>query len=227
MSGLAELGSDSRDDLLVWIDHREEEDAIVRAISERLDAQDALEAEWRDDGLWVRYHGQQHRLPLTGSALDRYVVISSVAALIADRYAVFFDESSRGDDTHGLLVVSKTDLAFLDEQTRQVLARDFSPLELGLDYFGGIRIPYLGHDDHNPDCLAELQAQQRATEELVRNVMASPTMQQALTDTRREIAALQAGKASGGRWRALRRFALTALALFVVLRVVRCVAERW
>jgi len=138
-------------DVLVGFDWRQEEDSIVSAVSERLAPEDALLPDLEGEELWVTWHGERYRLPLTITPHDRYVAVSSLAALLAGRYRFWVLKTSLDTDTHALLVLGTAEAAYLEARHARWLARHFEPLDLGFDYFNGIRVPYWGHEDHNPE----------------------------------------------------------------------------
>lgn len=138
------LADDAGEEALLWVDHREEEDWLVEALSARLAPEDEMTTEWRDDDMMLLHAGTWHRLPLTMSPVDRYVAIGSVLALVKDRYAFFVENDSLEGDTHGLLVASHAELAASSEATRRALAARFTRLAPGFDHFGGGTVPYIG-----------------------------------------------------------------------------------
>src|SRR5262245_2206219 len=141
----------------IFIDHREEEESIVLSVSERLAPADAL-ATRCDETLFVTFRGQEHRIPLTISRHDRYVAVSSLAELLKDDYRFFVLVPSLNSDTHGLLVVPKS-----VAEAWNPLPEHLAPLELGFDYFGQIKVPYLFHEDWAPDFARESEFQRQAS----------------------------------------------------------------
>jgi len=138
------------DDVYIYIDHREEESSIVEYVSERLAPDDALAVGEDDEHMMVRYRDQDYLIPLQYSRHDRYIMISSLAELLGERYAFFVLEPSLGDDTHGLLVVKKSDL-----EGWPAVPAHLGALRLGYDYFNDIQVPYLHHENHAPDFAAD------------------------------------------------------------------------
>jgi hypothetical protein len=134
------------DDAFVFIDHREEETAIVEYVSERLAPEDALEVEEDDEQIAVRHRGTLHRVPLQMSPHDRYIMISSLAVMLAGRYRFFLHKPSLDGDTHGLLVVPESDALAWGAVPDHLV-----PLALGHDYFNDLRVPYLNHETQAPD----------------------------------------------------------------------------
>jgi hypothetical protein len=133
-------------DAYVFIDHREEETSIVEYVSARLSPEDVLEVEEDEEQILVSHQGRVHPIPLQLSLHDRYIMISSLAELLRERYQFFLLRPSLGDDTHGLLVVSQSDVRSWDAVPDYLVA-----LELGYDYFNGIRVPYLNQEACAPD----------------------------------------------------------------------------
>jgi hypothetical protein len=151
-------------DTLVWVDWRQEEDAIVSAVSTRLAPDDALVPDLQGEELWVTWRGARHRLPLTITPHDRYVAISSIAALLAGLYRFWVLKNSLDSDTHALLVLAAPEAADLETRHAAWAARHFEPLDIGLDYFNGIRVPYWGNENNNPDFEREARQMREARE---------------------------------------------------------------
>lgn len=213
--------SDRWDDeeALVWIDHREEEDALLRAFAERLPADDGLVPFWRDDQLWLRWRGAEHRIPLTFSAVDRYVALHSLATLLTPDYRLLVQRDSLESDTHGLLLMPEAEWQGLDAAARARLDAGFAPLEPGIDGFSGLRVPYLGHEDEGADAAEQRRAMSARSDAYVDDLMKSPQMQHAMRDFRRDMAALAAPRRPF--WRRHGRTLLLALGLFILLRLLR------
>lgn len=131
--------SEEDDDAYIFIDHREEESFIAMAVSERLAPEHALEVKESDDGISVVHQGVEHAIPLQFSPHDRYTMISSLANLLAEDYRFFLLRPSLDSDTHGLLVARRSDVDGWGATPGHLV-----PLELGLDYFHDVRVPYLG-----------------------------------------------------------------------------------
>jgi hypothetical protein len=216
------IRNDDYQELLVVVDHREDEGVIVEEISHHLDEAHVLLPIPKGDELWVEYRGVVHHIPLTQTRLDRYVTISSVASIIGSDYAVLIEAETTGDDTHGLLVVRNSVLAMLEPGERGVLDGRFSALEVGTDYFSGIRIPYAGNEANNPDWAAELEQQQARTKQFTDQVMHGPEVQQALHEMRQDISAAERRLARNVAWRnRLSVVVVLIVLMLIVMRVVR------
>jgi hypothetical protein len=139
-----------------FIDSHEEPGVIIPQVSKWLAPEHALTARVADDAdhLFVAFRGQEHRIPLTLAWYDQYVEVSSLAELLQDDYRFFVLAPTLGSDTHGLLVAPiATALSW------EPLPEHLIPLELGFDYFGKIRVPYLNHEDSAPGFARESGAQ--------------------------------------------------------------------
>lgn len=140
----------------VFLDHREEPGSIIEQVSARLAPEHALTARVDEEAehLFATYRGHEGRIPLTLAWYDQYVEISSLAELLKDDYRFFVLAPTLGSDTHGLLVVPIANaLAWVP------LPEHLIPLQLGFDYFGQIKVPYLNHEDSAPDFARESGAQ--------------------------------------------------------------------
>ena len=139
------------DEAYLWIDHREDDAAIVELISARLAPDDELTVDESEDRMSVRHRGQAHLIPLQYIPQDRYTVISSLAKLLRGNYAFFLLRPSPVTDTHGLLVVPLNDTAGWSQPPGHL-----TPLKLGYDYFHGVDIPYVHQEQSTRNALAGL-----------------------------------------------------------------------
>jgi len=133
-------------DAYVHVSNSTPDDFIVEGISSRLAASDALTPTNKDDQLFVEFRGQQHRIPLTDSLHDRYVTVSSLVELLKGHYRFFLNEASTLSSTHELLVATVA-----EAQSWGSLPQHLTELQPGVDYFVGIRVPYLNHEDAAPE----------------------------------------------------------------------------
>jgi hypothetical protein len=139
------------DDAYLWIDHREDDAAIVELISARLAPEDALSVDESEDRMSVRHRGQEHVIPLQYIPQDRYTVISSLAELLRGNYAFFLLRPSLVTDTHGLFVVPLNNAAGWGQ-----LPDHLTPLKLGYDYFHDVDLPYVHQEQSTRDALTGL-----------------------------------------------------------------------
>ncbi len=148
-SSLVLLDEEEFDEQFVVIDHRSEEEEVVEAIAEKI--VESLDSFWEDDELWVSLNGERYKLPLTVTPHDRYVAISSLAELLKQQYTFWLATDSLQDDTHYLLILSNQVSEELKKEHSEFMQDKLTELELGHDYFGGLDVPYLHHEDHNPE----------------------------------------------------------------------------
>lgn len=169
---LVSLDEDTFDDALLWIDHRSQEDEIIFEVADYLN--EPLFAEWRDDKLWLCYANSESGananahtgseadqcwlLPLTFTRHDRYVALSSLAEVLKDKYSFWLVEGRLGDDTHGVLILSHEVALQLQTEHPEWLAAMLVPMQLGFDYFNEIKVPYLGHENNNPEFAQQSEA---------------------------------------------------------------------
>jgi hypothetical protein len=126
----------------IVVDWKEEEEEIVKCFARHLPEEKL--APLRKGGLlWVRYNDRQHQIPLTDSARDQYVAISSLASIVRPKYEVRLLKATLDSDTHALLVLPRATWKFLERQHPKWV-RQFRPLRLGKDYFGSGKVPYVG-----------------------------------------------------------------------------------
>lgn len=162
------LGMDAIDDWVLWIGWRRQGTVNVRQLDEKLQYFDKLSAECSEGQFWINLNGEQHVLPPnTGDDHDTYVVISSVAWLLKDSYDFWLLKHLTGDvDRHAILVTTKAQSDELTANYPGPASRWFIPLKLGHDYFCGIDVPYLDHEDHNP----LFDAQREAVAPIIRRI---------------------------------------------------------
>jgi hypothetical protein len=179
---IVSLNEDDFDDALLWVDHRSQEDEIIFEVADYLN--EPLFAEWHEDKLWLCYASaegiadvsteanlaanseadvsaepnRQWLVPLTFTRHDRYVALSSLAEVLKDKYSFWLVEGRLGDDTHGLLILSHAVASQLQTEHADWLSATLVPMQLGFDYFNEIKVPYLGHEDNNPEFLQQAEA---------------------------------------------------------------------
>jgi len=144
------MDDESLADACVYIDWREEEEAIVEYFAEKLDEADKLAAIWKGDELWIVYNGKEHKLPLTISPKDRSVALSSLAVVLQPKYEFRFLLQSAGSDTLSFLLLRREEWEELTRSHPDWLNRHFEPMKIGHDYFGDEEIPYVGREGALP-----------------------------------------------------------------------------
>jgi hypothetical protein len=133
-------------DAYLMVDHRDEEAVLLEALSGFLADEDAFTVLEGDEKLRIVHRGVTHDIPLTMTPHDRYVALSSAAAILGDAYRFYLDREYIGSDTHAILIVSARWLAEAPPVPDYLM-----PLERGVDYFASapesapFRIPYFGH----------------------------------------------------------------------------------
>jgi hypothetical protein len=149
----------------IVIDRDDEESFLVEVIAERLAPEHELWVSQDGDDFRVTYVNEEHRIPLAISRHDTYIAISSLAELLKEDYRFFLLVPSLGRDTHRLLVVPAA-----QAQAWGALPAHLKQLELGFDYFGGIKVPYLNHESSAPSFASEsgaLRARSKAMTDLL------------------------------------------------------------
>lgn len=166
---LVALDEEDLQERFCWIDWRSEEREVVEGFSEYMAAEDALTCVDEDDARTIVWRGDTFAIPLTESGSDRYVMIHSVAEIVKDRYTVWGDpESIGGSDTHGFLILSNAVSDALVAQHPAWVAQHLRRLDPGMDEFNGIRVPWFGHETHNPHFARDRAALQDQQTELKR-----------------------------------------------------------
>ena len=185
---IVSLDEDAFDDALLWVDHRSQEDEIIFEVADYLNEplfaewrDDKLwlcyansesganadsganlgsgaSAEANADAHTGSEADKYWLLPLTFTRHDRYVALSSLAEVLKDKYSFWLVEGRLGDDTHGLLILSHEVALQLQTEHAEWLAATLVPMQLGFDYFNEIKVPYLGHENNNPEFLQQAEA---------------------------------------------------------------------
>ena len=152
IAALVALDEDDLQARFCWIDWRSHESEVLEGFSEHMTAEDGLDYVDQDDPGTIAWRGGTFAVPLTGTSSDRYVMIHSVAEIVKERYTVWGDpESIAGSDTHGFLILSNAASDALVAQHPAWVAQHLRRLDPGMDEFNAIRVPWFGHERHNPD----------------------------------------------------------------------------
>lgn len=169
------LDEEARSECFLWIDWRSFETEVVEGIIGLLGEDEVLDFEEDEDGgITVLYNGRRFEIPLTQTGSDRYVMISSMAEILKDRYVIWLDrESAEGADTHGLLLLTQDQSAELLRDHADWAAEHLLAFEPGFDHFNGIKVPFLHHPDHNPDFAAQRQAMDEGRQQVLHALDAS------------------------------------------------------
>jgi hypothetical protein len=157
---LTVMTEDDLDDCVDWIDWRAEEEEVVEAVQARIS--ETLTCSWDDEEFFVYLDNKKLKIPVTLSRCDRYVTISSLAEILKAKYVFFLRNGHEGDDTHGLLIVPIDCVPVMRGKHGDWFSENFGELERGTDHFSGLRIPYFGHENNNPQLREELDAMQAA-----------------------------------------------------------------
>jgi hypothetical protein len=150
----AELVAMHEDDFgELWgvIDHACEDDFVVTIIAVQVEPERTLEVlrEWDeradgDVGMTIALDDATHRIPLTVSRHDRYVVLSSLAWLLRDTHTMFIGRDSLGGDTNKILTLPNAVVADLRAHHAAWLDDKLQVLEPGFDHFNNLAVPHLG-----------------------------------------------------------------------------------
>lgn len=155
---LVEMPEEILDKHISWIDWRSTEEEVVCAVRDQI--KKPLEFVWPDEGYegsyFIKWKGHAFALPLTISGVDRYVTICSLAEILKEEYTFFLRNGFEASDTHGLLVVSNESSKVLRETYDDWLNQNFKKHVQGFDQFSGLRIPYYGNENNNPQLESEL-----------------------------------------------------------------------
>lgn len=151
---LLSLNKEELLDSFGWIDWRGAPDEIFDTFASQLDEDDNIscnEEEFQEDFFVLNYNGTEHRIQLTETESDCYVMICSLAEIIKDKYVVWLEkESAENSDTHGVLIVTKATSLELTLNNSGWVNKHLLELTPGLDMFSGLKIPYYNNYQTNP-----------------------------------------------------------------------------
>lgn len=163
---LVALDAEERSERFIWIDWRSFEVEVVEGIIAFLGDDEDLGFEEEDEAITVIHNGRRFEIPLTHTGSDRYVMISSMAEILKDKYSFWLDRgSAEGADTHGFLPLTHAQSEELLRDHADWAAEHLLAFEPGFDHFHGLKVPFLHHPDHNPDFVAQRQAMDEGRQE--------------------------------------------------------------
>src|SRR5271165_1846933 len=87
---------------LVWVDWKEEDEAIVRYTANAI-SRSELEPEWVDGKLYVRFGDRQHYVPLKFEADEQKITLKTINEALAPDYELRLIKASTDGDTWGYL----------------------------------------------------------------------------------------------------------------------------
>ena len=141
---LTRLSNEKLGEKCVWIDWREEEEEVIKSFAKPLAAADKLEAVPKGEDLSFRYHGQEYKLPLTHSAHDRSVAISSLVEILKDNYDIRLLKWSKETDSRAFLILPKAAWSSLEKENPAWAQSHFEAVPVGTDFFAkGEPVPYV------------------------------------------------------------------------------------
>lgn len=155
------------------VDWRSEEDLVVGEFAERLADPDSLTCnvpESEDEPFVVTYRGTPCIIPLTWSGSDRYVTIGSLVEILKGDYRVYLISGCEADDTHSFILIDESTADDIERNHRAWLDAHLLAVEAGYDYFSGLRVPYYGNENHNPDFAEQRAAQSAAMRDAMNEV---------------------------------------------------------
>jgi hypothetical protein len=118
----------------VVVDWREEEEEIVRIVSEAI-SPDTLSCEWQgEDDLVLLYKDRRRPVGLTFSMRDRYICLRAINDILSGEYELRLFEPSFWSDTHQFLAEAAAWWDALDRQHSERSRAVFRKIDAGLDF---------------------------------------------------------------------------------------------
>ena len=134
-----------------WVDWREDDTDVIEMFRSQLGDSDSIEYVEERGEITVQYRGRSHAIPLTHTGCDRYVVLASLVELVGETHDVWLHKGSMEDDTHGVLVLTRSFSRELREKHASWVKERLQPLKKGVDEFTGLEIPYIGHEQRRAE----------------------------------------------------------------------------
>ena len=148
---LTSLTGEDLDAAFGWVDWRGSEQEVVEAFENQLGDGWDLKLNADNSSTVLSVQGVDHIIPLTGTGSDRYVMLSSLAEILKETHVVWLHKKGMEDDTHGILVLAKGQSDELTNHHGAWVTEHLLPLRKGVDEFGGVAIPYYGHEENAPN----------------------------------------------------------------------------
>ncbi len=165
LSEFVSLEGEDFADQFGWVDWRQDDAAVIEMFRSQLGDSASIEYVEERGDITVQYRGRSYSIPLTHTGCDRYVVLSSLAELLRETHDVWLHKASMEDDTHGVLVLSRSFSRELAEKHASWVKESLQPLRRGIDEFTGLKIPYIGHERRKTEFEKEYRALEAARTE--------------------------------------------------------------
>ena len=160
LSKFVSLNDEEFADQFGWVDWRQDDASVIDVFRSQFGDNGSIEYVEERGEITVQYRGRSYLIPLTHTGCDRYVVLDSLAELVSETHDVWLHKDSMGDDTHGVLVLSRRFSRELTEKHPSWVKARMQPLVKGVDEFTGLEIPYIGDEQRG----AEFEKEYRALE---------------------------------------------------------------
>jgi hypothetical protein len=128
---------DFDDEFVMWVDHRESDDDIVK-MCERVLKTNALDA-WFDDetlDLIVEYRGIRHRIEYPNDFADRDTSIIALHKIVQPEFELRYCTASDGSDGAAILPLRADEWQKLEARCGEKLHRFFEPIDDSFSKFG-------------------------------------------------------------------------------------------
>lgn len=117
----------------IVVDWREEEENIVRSVSDAL-TPDSLTYYWLGEDLVIGYNGMDTPVGLTFSPRDRYICLRAINTVLKGRYELRLFRPSYYSDTHQFLVKPVAWWEAFDRLHPERSSEVFGKIDEGLDF---------------------------------------------------------------------------------------------
>ncbi|MDX1342660.1 MAG: hypothetical protein R3227_09915 [Reinekea sp.] len=144
---LVSLDPDSLDDVFSWVDWRQDDTEVALQFAGQIINHLSVTSSDNLKTLTLTTDTGAYIVPLTHTGADRYVVLSSCAECFKDTHEVWLHRASLEDDTHGFLVLTKSESKLLQDKYSQWTQQHLRAFKPGYDHFHNVDIPYLHHEN--------------------------------------------------------------------------------
>ncbi len=144
------IARDEIDDNFLWLAWHNSEEHLAETLNYNLQPSDVVNTTLIGDQLSIEMNDEKFYPPLSTAEHNSYIIFSSIAHLLRDRYDFWLAKGLMQVDVHAILITTKAESEELMSKYAALAKQYFMPFEIGHDYFTGINIPYSGCEGHNP-----------------------------------------------------------------------------
>jgi len=123
------------EDNIIWVDWREEDEAIVRYVADVINGF-AIKVDWEGDDMIIAESERRETVPLKLDCGDRHVALCAINKFLAGSHEVRFVKASDGSDTLAFAVLPREAWAALEDEFGAKVQAAFEVLVPEKNVFG-------------------------------------------------------------------------------------------